>query len=344
MLVDDAGKGGRGPKPSLTTQVAEAVADEWGLATADARALGGSTGLNLQAWAAHGPVVVRVHRRHVSTSRVEALQLAREVAFEAGAPVALPVLGRHGRRTRIVDNCAIEVERFIDSDARMDTLDRIATAMPALAHLHDVLAAAELPDPADDLRFANYLPPGDAGRRVAAGAARIRRIYPRLVVTADAAEALAERLDETSTAAPPMPSQWCHGDFWDNNVLFRHEKVVLVTDFGFMNRRPRIEDLALTLYFTLWDLHAAGHPDPMRRLAALAEAYDRGTLRPLRQVERDALPLAIARQPLWSVGVWAAELDDPRAVVAHLRGHGAALRLASSLLDNVDRWRSAFRR
>jgi Ser/Thr protein kinase RdoA (MazF antagonist) len=118
---------------------------------------------------------------------------------------------------------------------------------------------------------------------------------------------------------------------------------VLIADFGFMGRRPRIDDLALTLYFTLWDLLAGNHADPLATLVALVAAYDAGTTRPLSDAERQALPLAIARQPLWSVGVWAAELDDGHAVAAHLTGHDVALQLGRNILDSIDRWNEALR-
>jgi len=271
------------------------------------------------------------------------LQLAREAAGAAGVPIAAPVLGRDGRRHATVDGCVVEVERFVDSDAKMDTLDRIRAAMPTLSRLHNALAVTELPDAADDLRFANYIPAADAVGRVGVGAARIRSVMPRLMKVADAAEALALRLEEARTSGPEFESQWCHGDFWDNNILFRDDQVVLVTDFGFLNRRPRIDDLALTLYFTLWELQTAGRGDPAHELSLLVDSYDSGTDRRLGDVERDALPLAIARQPLWSIAVWGVELDDPIAVESHLRGHEAALGLAGSVLDDIDRWRSAFR-
>ena len=188
------------------------------------------------------------------------------------------------------------------------------------------------------------MPARDVLAGVTTGATRIRSIAPRHATVADLAEVLAARLEEARSAGPAIGSQWCHGDFWDNNVLFRGERLALVTDFGFMNQRPRIDDLALTLYFTLWELHTAGHPDPLAHVAQLTEAYETGTKRLLGEIERDALPLAIARQPLWSIGVWAAELDNPVAVDAHLRDHDVALRLGTSILDNLDRWRSAFHR
>ena len=47
--------------------------------------------------------------------------------------------------------------------------------------------------------------------------------------------------NETSRA----DRQLVHGDFWDDNGLFREGRIVLVTDLDFMGVRPRVDDLAL---------------------------------------------------------------------------------------------------
>ncbi len=215
----------------------ETVTDVWAVDLEDAQALGGSTGLNLRADGADGPVVVRVHRSHVTAARVEALQLAREAARDAGVPTALPRRGPDGQRQTLVEGRVVEVEEFVDSDGKMDTQARIAQAMPWLGRLHDALGRAELTRAGDDLVFANFIAAGDVARKVTAGAARIRSVAPIHAEIADGAEALAGRLDEAGSAGPALESQWCHGDFWDNNVLFRGDQIALITDFGFMNRR-----------------------------------------------------------------------------------------------------------
>lgn len=343
--MDDAGGGGRGLRPSLTPELTAAVKQTWGLDLEGASPLDGSTGLNLVVETSVPPVVVRVHRRHVTAARVEALQIARETAASGGVPTAWTIFGRLGERHVTVDGCVIEVEPFVESDASMDTRGRIRQAMPMFGRLHDALASARLPEAADDLRFGNYVPATDITSRTAEGARRIRTLDVSLHQVADTAEALAHDVARAhSTIGPPLENQWCHGDYWDSNVLFRQGEIVLVADFGFMNRRPRIDDLALTLYFTLWDLDAAGHSDPRSELAALVDAYDSGTQRPLSNVEREALPIALARQPLWSIGVWAAQLDDPIAVAAHLQGHEKALQRAANILKDFEYWWATFRR
>lgn len=342
--MDDAGGGRRGVRPLLTPVIAHAVRQTWGLDLGRADELGGSTALNLVVATDHVRVVVRVHRPHVTASRVEALQLAREAAAIAGVPTARTLVGRNGERHITVDSCVIEVEEFVESDAKMDSLSRIRQAIPMLGRLHDALEMAKLPEAAGDLHFANYVPASEVGTKVAEGVRRVRALDASLHPIADAAEVLVRQLARTRSTSSALASQWCHGDFWDNNVLFRHGQVVLVADFGFMSRRARVDDVALTLYFTLWELDAAGHSDPSADLAALADAYDSGTRRPLSDAEREALPVALARQPLWSIAVWAAQLDDPEAVKAHLEGHDAALRRAGNILDDIEHWCDAFRR
>ena len=161
---------------------------------------------------------------------------------------------------------------------------------------------------------------------------------------AAAAETLAEALAGASGALGALPRQLVHGDFWDNNVLFRDGRVVLVTDLDFLGRRARIDDLALTLYYTTSTFAAEPASDArLRRLRALVDAYDGGLDVPLSAAERAALPLALARTPLAFV-----------AMIADVDSEAGARRLASELHGDVawagripgdlDRWREALAR
>lgn len=122
---------------------------------------------------------MRIHRAHVSQSRVHALQEAREVASAAGIPVARAVRGMSAERCVVVDGLAVEVEGFIVSDGGMRTIEQIRVALPVLARLHDALAEADLPEAADDLKFANYLSSAEALTKTRQGATRLRRLSSR---------------------------------------------------------------------------------------------------------------------------------------------------------------------
>ena len=161
---------------------------------------------------------------------------------------------------------------------------------------------------------------------------------------ADEAEALAKLI---SSAEPvlqaDLPKQLVHGDFWDNNVLLRGREVALVTDFDFMGERHRIDDIALTLYFTCLEFFEPLVSDnTLVRLRRLLDAYDLGSERPLSSEERAALPFAIARQPLWSVGGWVPVLDDEDMARTHAIGTLAEVKWAFHLMNEVARWQNAF--
>ena len=83
----------------------------------------------------------------------------------------------------------------------------------------------------------------------------------------------------------------------------QHHPLVHVADLDFMGERARIDDLALVLYFTsLKYLECPVSDHQLHVLRTLVNAYERGLDEPITTVERAALPVAIARQPLWSIG------------------------------------------
>ncbi len=77
-------------------------------------------------------------------------------------------------------------------------------------------------------------------------------------------------------------------------------------------------------------------------LRELVDAYDTGLDEPLTPAERAALPLAIARQPLWGIGGWVALLDDEQAARRHAAGMGTEIDLGLHIVRDIQRWQKAF--
>ena len=104
---------------------------------------------------------------------------------------------------------------------------------------------------------------------------------------------------------------------------------MLLADFDFMGERARIDDLALTLWCARSDLSTEGGPvEELARLRRLIASYDAGLDLPLSAAERAALPVAMARQPLSSIGGWVARLDDAAAARRHAASVGPELAAA----------------
>lgn len=178
------------------------------------------------------------------------------------------------------------------------------------------------------------------------GTARIRGWEPTPAERrlATVAEELAELITQAEAGlVAGLPRQLVHGDFWDNNVGFRHGRPVLLADFDFMGERARIDDLALTLWCASVDLGTdVGAAEDRSLLRRLVASYDAGLDPPLSVDERAALPLAMARQPLSSISGWVARLDDEAAARRHAASVAPELQAALRMMTDLGRWQDAF--
>ena len=344
-MSDDADGGRRGLRADPTPELRRVLAQAYDLDLGAAEDLRSGLNLNLAVPRGSERYVVRVYRPYVTEARLTAIQHVRRALDRAGVPCALPVPTLDGASWVRVEGRVAEVERFVDHDGRMNTAERLVRGLPMLGRIHSVLRDLDIPAAGRQARFVNHIEAGDVLAGTARGTARIRgwRPTPAERRLADRSDALADRVAEREAAfVGTLPRQVVHGDFWDNNVFFAGDRLVLVADFDFIGERTRIDDLALTLYFA--DC-AFGRTDTVDRIAALVplvEAYDE-TLEPrLSEVERAALPWAVARQPLWGIGHWVAALDDEDHARAHAHATATDVERALSAVEDADRWADAF--
>lgn len=345
--MDDAGGGRRGLRATPSRELFEALRDGYGIAGAqDGRDLGGSSSLNLLVSRDGVRYVVRVYRPHMTAARLADIQRVRRHLAAAGVPCSQPVPARDGRSWSVAGDRLVEVERYVEWDAVMDTWERVGSGLALLGQIHTLLRRVEVSADGRTPVFANHIAPQDALGETGRGTQRIRGWNPSPAESrlADDAEELARLVAAAEQDfAPVLPRHLVHGDYWDNNVLFREGRVALVTDFDFMGERARIDDLALTLYFA--NSTFADDPlsdDSVGRLRALVDAYDQGLGDPLSRAERAALPLAIARQPLWSLGGWVVLLDDEGLARQHASGMFQEVAWTLRMMREVSRWQAAF--
>jgi homoserine kinase type II len=310
----------------------------------DTQDLGGSSNLNLLVADTDERYVVRVYRPWVTTARLAEIQRARGTLNHGGVPCPQPIPTLDGSGWTSIGGRLVEVERYVEHDATMDSWERLAIGLPVLGRVHTVLQPLEVSAAGRQAPAANTIAATEALAWTRRGTHRIRAWNPspgelRLV---EAAEELARLVDAAERQAGPLPRQLVHGDFWDNNVFFRAGRPVLVTDLDFMGERPRIDDLALTLYYTNSTFADDQVSDErVRRLRRLMDAYDSGLSERLTKTERRALPLALARAPLCFIGMVAAtdtEREGRRLAAAMRADVSWALTIARA----PGRWQEAF--
>ncbi|HEY0069195.1 MAG TPA: phosphotransferase [Chloroflexia bacterium] len=310
--------------------------------------LGGSSNLNLLVTDTTNRLyVVRVYRPWITAARLDDMQFVRRRLARGGVPCAEPALTLDGESWVVVDGRLVEVEPYVEHDGKMDTWGRLELGLPWLGRTHTLLRPLHVSEDGRNAPAANHIEPQDALPGTLRGIARIRQwadASPGEVQLAVASEELARAVDgaERGMGVESLPRQLVHGDYWDNNVLFRDNQIVLVADLDFMGERARIDDLALTLYYT----NSTFSDDPtsddrIRRLRALVDAYDTGLDEPLTRNERAALPLALARTPLAFIAMLASV--DSEAGARRLAAEmGPDIAWALAIVRDLDRWQSAF--
>ncbi len=335
--MDDAAGGQRGTRAIVTADLQEFLRAHWGVQPARATPdLGGSVNLNLLVTDGRSLRVARVYRPFVTGQRVTALQAVRRHLARHSIPCAEPIPARGGRLWKTFQGRAVEVEPYLAAPAVMHTLARVRTGLTVLGRIHALLQAFPADPAAATPRFVNYVAATGLVENVAAGTRRIRGWWPtpdeaRL---ADLADQLASTVAGREQGTPAaLRRQLVHGDFWDNNVRFRRQQVTLVTDFDFLGERPRTDDLALTLYYTSVDITDITR-DPAQ-LIDVVGAYEAGLGARLSPEERAAIPLAMTRQPLWSIAVWVALLDSQDTARRHLAATAPELNWALQLTGRI---------
>ena len=308
--------------------------------------LGGSSNLNLLVSAAGERHVVRVYRPWVMAERLNDMQRVRQQLAAHDIPCAVPLRTLDGDSWMVVDDRLVEVEPYCEYDAKMDSWERLEAGLPLLGRIHSELSNFGSSAAGRNAPASNNLDPPDVLPAVERGIQRLKHWNPTSgeLEVASAALELARRVDQAQRPYLDLPRQMVHGDFWDNNVLFRGGKVVLVADFDFMGERTRIDDLALTLYYT----NSTFADDPIsdrriRQLLRLVNAYETGLSEPLTRSERAALPLALARIPLTFIAMLPAL--ESEAAGRQLAGEMQAdLRWALAIARDPARWQAAFTR
>ncbi len=339
----------RGPasRPQAWPGLFDALRDRYGIRdSGGGRDLGGSSNLNLLLANTGRRYVVRVHRPWVTPARLADMQLVREHLAGGGVPCALPIPTLDGQPWILVDGRLVEVEPYVEHDAKMDSWELLEAALPLLGRIHELMGPLRVSEDGRRAPAANNIEPGDALPGTLRGIERIRQwdASPNEFRLAADSEELARLVDRTERRIEALPRQLVHGDYWDNNVLFHRGRVALVADLDFMGERSRVDDLVLTLYYT----NSTFSDDPVsdgriRQLGTLVDAYDSGLQKPLTSAERAALPVALARAPLCFIAMVASADSEAgaRRLAAEMSGDVA---WALAIVGDLDRWQSAFYR
>lgn len=334
------------PRPELSAEIMQVVSSSFELNPLTApKDLGGSFSLNVLIETSVGRYVVRVHGTQTEPTRLDAIQRARRYLASHDVPAPHRVLTTAGAPFVAVGGHLVEVERYVEHDANMNTWHRLELGLPYLGRTHSLFRSLKIGAAGRQAPIANHIEPHLALAGTLRGIRRIRTWDPTPdeLLFAARCEELAHLVHKAEgEVISDLPRQVVHGDFWDNNVLFQGESVVLVTDLDFMAERLRIDDLALTLYFANSSIggdRLSG--SRILQMRALVDAYDSGLTDRLSAAERRAIPAAVARQTLWSAGWWVPALPEDKAR-KQVAWQAADAQWTLELMHNLGEWQHGF--
>jgi Ser/Thr protein kinase RdoA (MazF antagonist) len=293
--------------------------------------LGGTMSLNLHLEALG--LVLRIHPRFVTVDDLSAHRDLRRRLADDGLTVGAPQ-PLLGHETVDVAGRLAEVETFITAEKPAATWESYIWMYEAMGRLHAsidrVAAGLTLPEPIvatyatpEMLRHWMDLttPAVEADDHAAGLAAQV--------------EAMIGDLERAWIAPDQLPRRLVHGDIRLGNVVRDREGEPAYFDFGFAAHRPRVHELAYSLFWIVLRPDSSGTAAAFDwgRARELIEAYERAAGDTLSPLERRAIGPYLAAVPMYLASI-SSYTPDP---CDRIKEEEHSLTIARWILDDPGR-------
>ncbi len=330
-----------GLRTTFDNELHNTVAEQYNLgAITSTKDFGGTYNLNMLLQTTRGVYVARVYRPWVKYERLTMLQQIKRVLEQNDLPAVLPIACKVGKTILSYQGRWVEVESFVAHNTVTGTWERYEIAFALLAKLHACFATKLEHIAIVPPLVANYGVPDVLLAWTLQAEQRIRQVLENedtqlaLTLCAETAQLLTQMQIWWNKTGHELPQQVIHGDYGTGNLLFRDEQVVAILDFDFLAMRERIFELAYTLYWMFRRIESTLPPDKLSwpLVNTMLKSYNDHSIQPLTSAEVQALPLEMARVPLY----WLAEahiLPNPTQTIVQL---GDNVRFARWIVEHSD--------
>lgn len=277
-------------------------------------------------------LVLRVHPRFESVDRLHALRALRRTLQAAGVAVGVPQ-PLFGREIVEIDGRFAEAETYLTARTPDATWDAYVWMYESMGRLHRAINASSrsmrLPSP----RVATYASPGKLRRWIDTTSSAVAGDEHAKAIAAQAAE-MVDDLARQWTRPELLPIQIVHGDIRLGNVAMTPSGDTAYFDFGFAATRPRIHEVAYSLFWIVLKPDDTGRPADFdwSRVAELIEAYETAAGQPVEPIERRALGPYLAAVPLYLAAI-ASYTPEPSE---RIKQETASLTIARWVLDHPE--------
>jgi homoserine kinase type II len=307
-----------GPRASIIDDLLRFIESQYALGIIQScQDLGGAYNLNILLDMVNGSCVARVYRPWVTEERLKAVQAVKSWLRERQLPTILPLTTTDGAAFTAYDNRLVEVEPYVAHRASQETWASYEQGFLMLGNLHNALALYPQSTVITPPVVENYGTPDMLRRWTAGTLQRLQqadgpRVKEAISLTEKTLRILEPLQEHWMRVKNDLPHQLVHGDYVINNLLWVKGDISAIVDFDFLASHERIFDIAYALYWMFCRLEpeSAVQDWSWQRAARMIQIYNSANHYPLSKEETMALPLEMARVPLY----WIAEagfLDDP---------------------------------
>jgi Ser/Thr protein kinase RdoA (MazF antagonist) len=312
-------------RPSPGEQAVQAVLAQLGVDSAPAD-LGGTMSLNLHL--EELGQVLRVHGRFEQESRIRALRDLRRRLDGQGLTVGVP-LPLLGEEIISLDGRVAELETFVEAKKPAPTWDSYVWMYDSIGRLHHAIerGAARLDLPVPEV--ATYATPEELRAVIHQTALAVSDDVHAAAIAARVREMI-EALERQWISPENLPQQLVHGDIRLGNVAQTATDVAYF-DFGFAARRPRIHDLAHSLFWIVLKPDDSGRAETFNwaRAEELIAAYEAAAQTTILDLERRALAPLLAAIPMYLAAIASHTPDPSHRIKQEIR----SLEIARWVLD-----------
>lgn len=247
--------------------------------------LNGSYNVTVKMKTSHGRYVVRILNTAGNEAHLKRLQPIMHALHEAAVPVPVPLMTEDGHSYMHIEGALVQVMPFVEGNRFDCKKKQVYASGKMLRHFHEVLQAHPIKmEPSvsfyrstdyyvnamEQLRQMTDIPPHQWSHMMTLS------------------EIILPQWDRWTAL---LPAGLMHGDwhFW-NQLYSRHDQVISVMDFDYMQTGVQIYDLA----YALWVIYIL--------LPKQATSFDRTLLSGygrLTREERELLPVAVSRISLF---------------------------------------------
>ena len=331
-------------KPAISTKLLETIKKEYGINfdVNQVTNLGGSYNLNLLVSTTNDKFVARFYQKSTHLARLLDIQKVKEGLSKKNIPIAKTILNKCKKTFSHFDGHLLELEQYIEKDRTMSSFEDIKKGFQILAKVHTQLKEINLSKISQHPLISNHVELEYIKPWVSRG---IKFILESKPISSE--KEYCQKINRLATFVTnrlptiyeKLPRQLIHGDFKDNNIFLKDDKINLITDFDFMGNRPRIDEISLTINSMILQNKYKNIEDIVNDIKILLKIYNQNTNNKINKIETESLSLSLIKLHTVFCGI-IPNIDSKEKISEEIKKRNSDLETPLKIMAHFSKWQN----